>query len=85
LGSGRPISLGRAETSLHNAHTGPLARPRNGILADLAGAIELDEAYRRQAREDDDFASLHDDPDFIALTQEPEPDEAPGDEASPQD
>jgi hypothetical protein len=52
-------------------------------LTDLARAIELDAACRQQAREDDDLASLHDDPDFIALTQEPG--DAPPDSEQPQD
>lgn len=37
------------------------------VLVVLKIAIELDEKYRKEAREEDDFISLRSDPDFCAL------------------
>lgn len=49
-----------------------LGQSKGTILDDLRRAIEFDPSCRATAREDDDFAPLHDDPDFITLTREPE-------------
>ncbi len=54
--------------------------PRETVLDDLRRAVELDPELRKDAREDEDFASLRDDPEFVELTREP--DDEPPDESA---
>jgi tetratricopeptide (TPR) repeat protein len=42
-------------------------------LRDLARAVELDADFAEYAVEDDDFASLRDNPRFLAIAREPQP------------
>jgi tetratricopeptide (TPR) repeat protein len=42
-------------------------------LADLARAVELDGAFAEYAVDDEDFASVRNDPRFLAITGQPEP------------
>jgi len=45
---------------------------RDEALADLRRAVERDPRIRTHAPTDDDFASLRDDPEFLAITGEPD-------------
>ena len=45
---------------------------RDEALADLRRAVERDPRIRAHAPTDDDFASLRDDPEFLAITGEPD-------------
>lgn len=49
-----------------------LAGNRVAALEHLRRAVELDERARKWARDDEDFASLRDDPEFLAIAGQPD-------------
>jgi quercetin dioxygenase-like cupin family protein len=55
----------------HVAFYEALAGNRGAALEHLRRAVERDERVRGWAREDEDFASLRDDPEFLAITGQP--------------
>jgi tetratricopeptide (TPR) repeat protein len=54
---------------LNRACVFALCGKRSQALDDLRQAIALHPPYKTDASEDDDFVSLFDDPEFIAITQ----------------
>lgn len=62
----------------HVAYYELLTGNREGALEHLRRAVEHRPKARDWAREDEDFASLRDDPEFLAITGEPDP---PGERA----
>ena len=55
----------------HVAYYEALVGNRDAALEHLQRAIEGGERFRQYAREDEDFASLRDDPEFLTITREP--------------
>jgi len=56
----------------HVAYYEALNGNRDGALEHLRRAVEHRPEVRARAREDEDFASLRDDPEFLAITGEPD-------------
>ena len=56
----------------HTSYYEALNGNRDAALEHLRRAIEGAERFRKYAREDEDFASLRDDPEFLAITREPD-------------
>jgi hypothetical protein len=56
----------------HVAYYEALAGNREAALDHLRRAVEHRPEARGRAREDEDFASLHNDPEFLAITGEPD-------------
>lgn len=66
---------GNPVLNYHLAYYEALQGNREAALDHLRTAVEHRPDVRRWARDDEDFASLRDDPEFLAITREPD---APG-------
>ena len=59
---------GNPALDYHVAYYEALAGNRDAALEHLRKAVDHDERAREWARKDDDFASVRDDPEFLAIT-----------------
>ncbi|HZB23616.1 MAG TPA: hypothetical protein VE444_07195 [Gaiellaceae bacterium] len=62
---------GNPVLNYHVAYFEALSGNRDAALEHLRKAVDHDERAREWARKDDDFASLRDDPEFLAITGQP--------------